>query len=326
MRQLKIILAACAALPCAVLTLAAVLAGCGGVPGSAVATVDGETIDRRLYDRWLQIAAKSGDDTDKQALRNQVLQQLITYQWLEAEAEERGVALPDAQVRKTFEQQRKASFPKDADYRRYLSTSGQTEEDLILRVRADMLSSRIRDQVTKGLAPVTDEQIADYYEKNKPRFADPERRDLRAVLTTRRADAERARAALAGGAPWSEVAKEYSIDRESRSKGGRMTGLARGQQPEEFDKAVFGAERGKLTGPVKTEHGHYVFEVTKVMESRQQTLAQATPAIKGLLEAETQQKAIEQFLDEFRARWKAKTECGDDYRTKDCSNAPTAVR
>jgi foldase protein PrsA len=310
----------------AVLAVAAVATGCGGVPGSAVATVDGESIDRQLYDRWLANAVKAGQGADKQALRNQVLQQLISYRWLEAEAEDRGIAVAQNDVRKAFDEQRKASFPKDADYRRFLTSSGQTEDDLLLRVRGELLSNRIRDQVTKDLGPVTNKQIADYYEQNKPRFADPERRDLRVVLTTRKADAERARAALEGGASWNSVAKDFSVDRASRSEGGRMSDVASGQQTERFDKAIFGADRGELTGPVKTEVGHYVFEVTNVSPGRQQTLEQATPAIKGLLAAEAQQKAIDRFLDEFRAKWKSKTECGDDYRTKDCSNAPTTAK
>src|SRR5918999_1653409 len=239
MERFKIFLALCA-----IIAPAAISIGCGGVPGSAVATVDGETIDRQVYDRWLAQAAKASQGADKQALRNQVLQQLISYQWLEAEADDRGITVADGDVRKTFDQQRKASFPKDADYRKFLTTSGQTEADLLLRVRAEMLSGRIREQVTKDLAPVSNKQIADYYEQNKPRFANPERRDLRVVLTTRKADAERARAALEGGASWRTVADEYSVDRASRSKGGRMAGLVSGQQADDFDKAVFGADRG----------------------------------------------------------------------------------
>jgi foldase protein PrsA len=319
MERFKLLLALCA-----ILAPAAISIGCGGVPGSAVATVDGESIDRQLYDRWLANAAKASKGADKQALRSQVMQQLISYQWLEAEAEDRGITVGESDVRKAFDRQREASFPKAADYRKFLETSGQTEADLLLRVRADLLSNRIREQVTKDLAPVTDKQIADYYQKNKPRFANPERRDLRVVLTTRKADAERARAALGGGASWSAVAKQYSVDRATRSQGGRMDDVASGQQADDFDKAVFGAERGELTGPVKTTVGYYVFEVTKVTRGGQQSREQATPAIKSLLAAETQQKAIDSFLTEFRTKWRAKTECGDDYRIKDCSNAPAA--
>src|SRR5690349_19120122 len=34
-------------------------AACGGVPGNAVATVDGESIDKQDFSHWLTIAAKS---------------------------------------------------------------------------------------------------------------------------------------------------------------------------------------------------------------------------------------------------------------------------
>jgi foldase protein PrsA len=303
----------------AALTLAT---GCGGVPGSAVATVDGQEIDREVYDRWLASARKSSERKDQKALRAQVLQQLISHQWLEAEAEDRGISIPDDEVRKAFEQQRKASFPKDADYEKYLSSSGQTEEDLLLRVRSQLLSSRIREQVTKDTPEVTDEQVADYYEKNKARFVEPERRDLRMVLTRTKGAAERARSALAGGASWSSVAKEHSIDRLTRASGGKLAGVASGDQPDELDAAIFDAREGSLTGPVKTPVGYYLFEVTKVTPATRHTLAEATPAVKGLLAAEGQQKAVDRFLEGLRTKWKDKTECGDGYLTKDCGNGP----
>ena len=36
------------------------VAACGGVPGNAVATVDGEAIEKKTFDHWMQVAAKSG--------------------------------------------------------------------------------------------------------------------------------------------------------------------------------------------------------------------------------------------------------------------------
>src|ERR687896_691937 len=47
---------------CAGLAVMTGVTGCGddGVPGSAVATVDGEPIERQSFDHWLTIAAKSG--------------------------------------------------------------------------------------------------------------------------------------------------------------------------------------------------------------------------------------------------------------------------
>ena len=123
-------------------------------------------------------------------LRNQVLQLLISFQWIQGEAEAQGVKVTDAEVKKSFDEQKKQSFPKDADYQKFLKTSGQTEDDILQRVKLDLLSNKIRDKVVKGKDKVSDAAIADFYNKNKARFAQPEKRDLRVVLTKDKAKAD----------------------------------------------------------------------------------------------------------------------------------------
>ena len=44
---------------CAILVPAAIVAGCGGVPGNAVAEVDGTSITSQEFDHWMNVAAKS---------------------------------------------------------------------------------------------------------------------------------------------------------------------------------------------------------------------------------------------------------------------------
>ena len=43
----------------AVVGVGATFAACGGVPGNAVATVDGEAIDKEEFTHWMTVAAKS---------------------------------------------------------------------------------------------------------------------------------------------------------------------------------------------------------------------------------------------------------------------------
>ena len=43
----------------AITGVGATFAACGGVPGNAVATVDGETIDKADFSHWMAVAAKS---------------------------------------------------------------------------------------------------------------------------------------------------------------------------------------------------------------------------------------------------------------------------
>src|SRR3954469_22804268 len=165
---------------------AALVAGCGGVPGDSVATVDGTAIKKSAFDHWLNVAAKSGGQataaapkppdfkaciaqkrkttpapgkgqpkvTDTQlkaqckqeyeSLRDQVLQLLISFQWIEGEAKAQNIKVSDKEVQAAFDKQRKQAFPKDADFQKFLKDSGQSEADILKRVRLDALSNKIR--------------------------------------------------------------------------------------------------------------------------------------------------------------------------------------
>jgi foldase protein PrsA len=344
------------------------LASCGGVPGNAVATVDGEPIEKSDFSYYLTVAAKSANQpnaavpdpendfakcvtakrkstpapakgqpkvTDTQLktqckqeydqLRNQVVQLLLGNRWIEAEAKAEKLSVSDADVKKSFAEQKKQSFPKEADYKKFLQTSGQTEQGILDRVKVELLSNKIRDKAIKGKDKVSDAAIADFYNKNKARFAQPEKRDLRVVLTKDKATADKARAALDSGDSWTTVAKKYSIDDTSKAAGGKLPAQAKGTLDKELDDAVFSASKNELEGPIKTQYGYYVFTVTGVTAASQQTLAEAKETIKQTLQSQNQQKALDTFVKDFTKRWKDKTECSDAYKTSDCKNGPKAT-
>src|SRR4051794_10110787 len=257
-----------------------------------------------------------------EGLRDQVMQFLISADWIQKEAADQGVKVSDAEVQKQFAQTKKQSFPKEKDYQKFLSQSGMTQDDVIFRVKLDRLSTKLREKVTKGKDKVTPAQISAYYNKNKQRFAQPERRDLRIVLTKTKAKADQARAAIQSGQDFKSVAKKFSIDQASKNQGGVLLGVSKGQQEKALDTAVFKAKKGQLVGPVKTQFGYYVFKVQKVTSASQQSLKEATPTIKQLLTSQNQQKALEKFVKDFRDKWKGKTNCRKGYVTQECKNAP----
>jgi foldase protein PrsA len=197
-----------------------------------------------------------------------------------------------------------------------------SQDDILFRVRLDTLSNKLREKVTKGKDKVTDAQIAAYYNKNKARFAQPERRDLRIVLTKTRAQALQARAQIAGGTSFKTVAKRFSIDQASKNQGGVLLAVAKGQQEKALDDAVFKAPKGKLEGPVKTQFGYYIFKVQKITKASQQTEAQAKETIRSLLASQGQQQALDKFVTNFRKKWTSKTNCRAGFVTTDCKNAP----
>jgi foldase protein PrsA len=256
-----------------------------------------------------------------QDLRDRALSLLISQRWIEGEAEELGVSVTDAEVKKSFEEQRKRSFPKEADFRKWLTESGQSEEDILQRVRYDLLQTKISDRMSKGDDKVTEADIAGYYEQNKERFGEPATRDVRLVLAESRAKALRARAALERGAGWRAVVKRFSIDPSTKAQGGALRDVAEGSQEPELDEAVFKARKGRLTGPLETQFGWYVFEVTKTEPGSQQTLEEAKSQIRQLVVSERRQKRLSEYAETFRKKWRDRTECQDGYVMADCKNA-----
>jgi foldase protein PrsA len=254
--------------------------------------------------------------------KSQVLGFLIRSTWLDQEANRLKVKVADKTITKQIDDIKKQQFAQKGSYEKFLQNAGLTNEDVLYQQRIRELQNQITSKVTKGKDKVTDAQIEAYYNKNKSRFSTPERRDLRIVLTKDKAKAAQAKKALDSGQSWKSVAKKYSVDQASKSKGGALPGVAKGQQEPAFDKAIFAAKKGKLTGPIKTQFGWYVFEVGKVTPSKQQTLEESKTSIKQILASQNQQTALKKFGDDYRNRYKKETDCRKGYVVDDCKNAP----
>jgi peptidyl-prolyl cis-trans isomerase C len=63
------------------------------------------------------------------------------------------------------------------------------------------------------------------------------------------------------GADFAQLAKENSLC-PSKTKGGDLGTFSPGKMVKEFDEVVFSADVGLIYGPVKTEFGYHLLEVT----------------------------------------------------------------
>ncbi len=197
-----------------------------------------------------------------------------------------------------------------------------SEEDILFRVKLNELQEKLTQKITKSATKISEEDVKEYYDKNKKRFAQPERRDLRIVLTKTEAKANEAKAALESGQDFKTVAKQYSIDEASKAQGGKLPAVAKGQQEKSLDEAVFTAKKGTLEGPVKTQFGWYVFEVNKITPASQQSLAgghgdDQEPA--PLAAPAEGPRRLHQGLPRGLPRGHT---CADDYEVAECRNGP----
>ena len=66
---------------------------------------------------------------------------------------------------------------------------------------------------------------------------------------------------IADGADFSDLAKAHSTC-PSGAEGGALGTFGPGQMVKEFDEVVFSAPIGEVQGPVKTQFGYHLLEVT----------------------------------------------------------------
>ena len=262
---------------------------------------------------------KSQCEQQYTALKQQVLAYLISANWVIKEAEERGIKVSDAEVKKQFNQIKAQQFPKEADFQKFLASTGYTVSDLLLRVKLNSLSSKIQQKVSKeaGKKP-SQKEVTAYYAQHKSQYGQPEKRNILIILTKTLAQAEKAKKEIESGKSFASVAKSSSIDPVSKAAGGSLPGVVKGQEEKALDEAVFKAQLNVLGGPIKTPFGYYVYEVKKTIPGSQQALSKVQSTISQQIMAEKQQKSLSEFIKNFRKKWEGRTECRAEYSVKDC--------
>ena len=77
-----------------------------------------------------------------------------------------------------------------------------------------------------------------------------------------RQELEEARARIAAGADFADVAREVSDDPGSAVRGGDLGYFGRGAMVEPFEEAAMNANVGQVVGPVETQYGYHLIKVT----------------------------------------------------------------
>ncbi len=83
----------------------------------------------------------------------------------------------------------------------------------------------------------------------------------RHILVDSESQCEELKTKIDAGEDFADLAREHSSC-PSSSKGGDLGSFGPGQMVPEFDKVVFSAEVNEVQGPVKTQFGYHLLEVT----------------------------------------------------------------
>lgn len=263
-----------------------------------------------------QFAEQSGfgelseGDPQYEAAVQQIMPQLVGIEIAKAYAEENNMTVSDKEVdqeiskiKEQVGEQARSSGQDLSDQKAYeqaLEQNNITEEELREDIRENLPVQKVQEKVT-GNAEPSDEEIQKYYEKNKEaQFTTPEQRCARHILFNKdqKQKAEDVEKQLEDGADFAKLAKENSQDPGSAEKGGDLGCLGKGETVPEFEDATFGAEQGEIVGPVQTEFGYHIIEVTDAKPEQTRPLSEVESQIRSQLSTEEQSEAFSKWLDE----------------------------
>ena len=154
-------------------------------------------------------------------------------------------------------------------------------------LRAQLISQKIFDEVTKDVTVTDDGRSARTTTRTKTQFDDArEPRGRPHPRRRRRKKADDLYQQLQDGADFAKLAKENSTDTGSAEHGGKLTDV-RGSFVPEFEEVAFALETGEIGEPVKSQFGWHI------ITALEDTKPEATTPF-----AEVSDSVREQLLDE----------------------------
>ena len=218
-----------------------------GTPVSADtwAVVDGRSISRdaveKAYRRMEGNAAASASDEEALTAKLSLLNELIVQDILLARAPRLKVTVPDSEIDAAFAEAKK-NISDDA-FQQELSRRQLTPAELREALARELLAEKVIRQEVGSKIVVTDQEVTDFYNANRAQFNVPEEgyhiaqivvtpvRDPQLAnrtgddAATPQAAATKAQMLmerLKTGAPFGDVAMDYSEDPESAPRGGDL--------------------------------------------------------------------------------------------------------
>jgi peptidyl-prolyl cis-trans isomerase C len=265
-----------------------------------VATVGGEAIDadafsvalsERLDDYGADVLK---DPEGLKVVKKTVLDGLIQERVLLQAAKEKGVSLTPEEAKAVDDGIHAAYGPGELE--KILKEKNLSLEEWRQRqIHKRLIDKLIRKEVTAGIQP-SDEEVADYYKKNKPLYRLPDRIRCRHIVTSKRDKAERIRSLLDKGENFASVAQKYS-ESPDRENGGDLGYIARGEYPEIFEKACFSLGTGQTSDVIASEYGFHIFRVTDKQPTRQQTLPEVASEIGRTLQEQKTGPKLKEWMD-----------------------------
>jgi len=271
------------------------------------AKVNGEAITQTELNAQLDQLKKqypqmfTGADGEGRLLdfKQRLLDNLINQKLIEQAAKDKGVKVSDADIQKQIDQL-KSGFKDEAQFNEALKSAGMTVETLKEQIKNQLITQKLIESLASD-KKVSASDIQAYYDKNKSQFFQKEAKKASHILfkPEDKATAEKVLKEVQGGGDFAALAKQYSIDTATASKGGDL-GWPTSPYVPEFQTALDKLKKGQTSALVQSPYGWHIIRVTDERSGTQQTLEEVKAQIEQIIVQQRKADSYQQFLNDLR--------------------------
>ena len=260
---------------------------------------DGKWIGREAYERLLS-ENKSTPEAYEHNVRNFLLQRKlitaitagadITPAELQKAYKERNTKIKFDYALITTEDVEKTIKPTDTELKAFFDHNKARYANSIPEKRVVRYFVIDRRQA-ESRTTVTPTDLQKYYSDHQQNYQTPERVKVRHILIETPAgadpkviDAAKAKAEdilkqLKNGADFADLAKKYSDDPGSKTQGGELGWIVRGQMVPPFENASFAMNKGQMSDLVKSNFGFHIIQVEDKQQAHLKSFAEVRDEI-----------------------------------------------
>jgi len=295
--------------------------GLSAVVDRIIAVVNGEIITLselnstfEPYQKRIE-ATYRGPDRDKVVAdnRSMVLNRMIDNRLIEQLSRKAGIVVKDNEVMETIKDLLRRRNISIEELIKTLERDGSSLMAYQQDVKEDLTRIRLLRRELKTKTLVSDEEIGDYYVKNRQEYEGREAVRIKQILlllprdaddalkAKLKAEAEMIRKRLIGGESFDQLAAQYSQG-FSAATGGDIGFLEKGMILPEVDAVAFRIAIDEVSEVIASSVGFHIIKVLDKRGAGIKPINVVREEIKAKLEEEKMGKKYEEWLDELRKK------------------------
>jgi peptidyl-prolyl cis-trans isomerase C len=194
-------------------------------------------------------------------------------------------------------------------YKRGFDDTPEFREEIDRRER-DLLVRLFYEKVIQAEAAPPDSEVVSYYEAHLKDYTIPEHALARHIVAETRNQALDLKKQIESGADFGELAREHSLDQQTRQREGLMHGRVERDAPirglgdfPELTDAIFSLEVGQISEPINTELGYHLVKVDERNPDAVRPLAEVRDDIATVLTNTRREGVRDRIIADLKAKY-----------------------